>query len=157
MITRKSASPHITLDSRLLRGNIKVKDIHRQAQRRASIGDIDYARQMALHRSAAQQQVNLVVGVAVAAQVLDDAEAGLAVGDGGIEVVLLAVLVDAEAFKVDVAARSELRLDGAGAVDGRLDLQRVGVGAGFQQREFDCDDAGHLDGAAEGDFAVALC
>lgn len=73
---------------------------------------------MALDRSAAQQEIDLVVVVAVAPQVLDDAEAGLAVGDGGVEVVLFAVLVDAKAFEVDVAAGAELGFDGAWNIDG---------------------------------------
>ena len=53
---------------------------------------------MALDRRAREQQVDLVVVVAVAAEVLDDAQAGLAVGDGGVHVVLDAVLVDGEAL-----------------------------------------------------------
>ena len=53
---------------------------------------------MALDRGTREQEIDLVVVVAVATQVLDDADTGLAVSDGGVQVVLLAVLVDAKSF-----------------------------------------------------------
>jgi hypothetical protein len=68
---------------------------------------------MTFDRDARQHQVDLVVRVAVTLEILDHAQAGLAVCDGGIHVVLLAVLVDAEAFKVDHAAGGELSVAGA--------------------------------------------
>ena len=153
---------------------------------------------------AAQHQVDLVVGVAVALEVFDDAEAGLAVGDSGVHVVLLAVLVDGEAFEVDHAAGGELAgpellvigeeggiesggcLEGEDAApidgqfrrktrsyerdeeDSRLDRTRdinralpshhsKLLLAIFDHVEFNGDDPGDFDRAAEGDFAVALC
>lgn len=119
---------------------------------------IDNTSYMTLDRDAAEHQVDLVVAVTEAAQVFDNTEAGLAIGNGGVHVVLLAVLVDAEALKVDHAAGAELRLHRAGDVDGRLAADHAELGlAVFDHLELDGDDAGNLDGAAEGDFAVALC
>ena len=63
---------------------------------------------MPFDRDAAEHQVDLVVGVAVALEVFNHPQAGLAVRDGGVHVVLLALLVDAEAFEVDHAAGTEL-------------------------------------------------
>ena len=56
----------------------------------------------------------------VATQVLDGAQTGLTVRDSGVQVVLFSCLVDAEAFKVDVAAGAELRLHRSWDVDGAL-------------------------------------
>ena len=94
----KSTLPQILLLRLLPRTNIKVKDIHRQSQRRAGIRNIDNPSDVALDRGARKEEVDLVVVVAVAAEILNDADAGLAVGDGGVEVELLAVLVDAESL-----------------------------------------------------------
>lgn len=66
---------------------------------------IDNARDMALDGDTTQHQIDLVVGVAEALEVLHDAEAALAVRHGGVHVMLLAVLVDAEALKVNHATR----------------------------------------------------
>lgn len=111
---------------------------------------------MSLNGRARQQQIDLIVAVPEAAQVLDDAQRGLAVRDGGVEVVLLPrVEVDAEALKVDHPARPELRLDGARDEDGALEPERAH--AVLEHAELERDDPSHLDGAAEGDFAVALC
>lgn len=52
---------------------------------------------MALDGCAAEQEVDLIVVVAETSKVLYHAQGGLAVGDGGVEVVLLAVFVDGEA------------------------------------------------------------
>lgn len=116
------------------------------------------ARNMALDRNTTQHEVDLVIAVAEALQVLDDTQAGLAVRDRGVHVVLLAVLVDAEALKVDHAPGAELRLHGARDVDGRFAAHHAQLGlAVFDHLEFDRDDARDLDRAAEGDFPVALC
>lgn len=53
---------------------------------------------MALDGGAGEEEVDLVVGVAEAAEVFDAAEGGLAVGHRHVEVVLFAVLVDGEAL-----------------------------------------------------------
>lgn len=110
---------------------------------------------MALHRRTTEQQVNLVIIVAEASQVLDHPQGRLSVRHRGIHVMLLAVLVDAEAFEGEVATGPELRLHGARVEDGRFHAE-IGHAA-FHDAEFQGDDAGHFDGAAEGYFAVALC
>lgn len=153
-ITRKRTAPHIQPDGLHLRPDIKIKDIHRQRQRGARIGDVHDARDMPLHGRAAQQEVDLVVVVAVAAEVLDGAEAGLAVRDGRVEVVLFSLLVDREALEGEVAAGSELGFHGA-RVEERGFEAHLGH-AVLQDSEFERDDPRHLDGAAEGDLPVPL-
>ena len=93
-----------------MRANIKVEDVDRQAHGRAAVRNVHNARYVTLHRRAGEQEVDLVVIVPVASKVLDDAQAGLSVCNRGVEIVLLAVLVDAEAFKVNVSAGTELRV-----------------------------------------------
>lgn len=112
-------------------------------------------RNMPLHGRTAQQQIDLIVTIAKSPQILDHPERRLPIRHAGIHVVLLAVFVDAEAFEGEVAAGAELRLDGALVEDWGFHAQ-VGH-AVFHDAEFERDDAGHLDGATEGDFAVALC
>lgn len=115
---------------------------------------VDDAGDMALDRRTTQQQIDLIVIVSKPAKILDDAQRGLAIGHRRVHVVLLPVLVDAEAFKGQVAAGAELGFYGPLLEDGRFHAEvRHPV---FHHREFERDDAGHLDGAAEGDLAVAL-
>lgn len=109
---------------------------------------------MPLHRRTTQQQINLIIIISKPSQILNHPQRGLAVRHRRIHVVLFAVLVDAEALEGEVAAGAELGLDGALVEDGRFHAQ-VGH-AVFHNAEFDRDDAGHFDGATEGDFAVAL-
>lgn len=65
---------------------------------------------MSLHGRAGEQEVDLIVIVPIAAKVFNDAQAGLSVCNRSVEIVLFAVLVDAEAFKVNVPTRTELRV-----------------------------------------------
>lgn len=81
---------------------------------------IDNSRDMPFDGDAAQHQIDLVVAVPEASEILDDTQAALAVRDGGVHVVLFPVLVDAEPFEVDHPARTELRLHGTRDVDGRF-------------------------------------
>merc|ERR1712014_397370 len=104
---------------------------------------------MTLHRRAGEQEVDLIVIIPVASKVFNDAQAGLSVCNRGVEIVLLAVLVDAEAFKVNVSAGTELRLNRTGNVNGTLHVP-------LHDREFDRDDACHLNGTAERDLTIAL-
>ena len=64
------------------------------------------------------------------------------------------LLVHAEAFKREVASGPVMRLHGARQKEGALHIQMLD--ATFHEREFERDDACHFDGAAKGDFAVAL-
>ena len=140
-----------------MRPNIKVENIHRQPNRRTRIRNIHNPRDMALDRRAAQQQIDLVVIVAEAFQILDDPQRGLAVRDRGVHVVLFAVLVDGEALEGEHAPRAELGFHGAGEEDGGFAVDHPQLGlAAFHDGEFEGDDAGDFDGAAEGDLAVAL-
>ena len=67
---------------------------------------------------------------------------------------LLATLINTKPLKVQIPARAKLRLDRARDVQGALHAQRRHPAG--DDAEVDGDDAGHLDGAAEGDLAVAL-
>jgi hypothetical protein len=67
---------------------------------------------------------------------------------------LLPMLVNTKPLKVDIPPRTELRLHGAGDIDGALHAQ-VGQPV-LEDLEVDGDDPGHLDGPAEADLAVAL-
>lgn len=64
------------------------------------------------------------------------------------------MLVHTETLEVDIPAGAKLRLDRPRDVDGRLHGQLLH--AVLHHGEVDRDDAGHLDGAAERDLAVAL-
>lgn len=63
-------------------------------------------------------------------------------------------MVDTEAFEGQVAAGTELRLHGTREENGRFHTHVRH--AAFDHVDLNGDDAGHLDGAAEGNFAVAL-
>lgn len=98
----------------------------------------------------AQHQVDLVVTVAESAEVFDDAKAALAVGDGGVHVMLLAVLVDAEALEVDHPAGAELRLHGSWDVDGRFASDHPELGLSVLDHvELDRDHPGDFNRPAE--------
>lgn len=115
---------------------------------------IDQAGNMALDRRAAEQEIGLVVIIPEPSEVLDAPERRLAIGDGGIEIVLLAVLVDAESLERQISPGTVMRFHGPGQEERTLHAQ-VGH-AVLHDAELDGDDAGHFDGAAKGDFAVAL-
>lgn len=154
LVTRKRAAAHVHLHGLDLGPDVKVENVHRQPQSRARVGDVHDAGNVALDRRGAEQQVDLVIVVAVAAEVLDGPEAGLAVGDRRVEVVLLAVLVDREALEGEIPAWTEVWLHGTGEVHGGLEAHlRHAV---LDHGELDRDDARHLDGTAEGDLAVSL-
>ena len=113
---------------------------------------------MPLNRNTTQHQIDLIIIIAVPSQILNDSQTTLSVRNSGIHIVLFALFVDAEAFEVDHAAGGELRLHGAGDIQGGFAAYHAEFGlAVFEDGEFDGDDAGDFDGAAEGDFAVALC
>jgi hypothetical protein len=140
-----------------MRPNIKVENIHRQPNRRTRIRNIHNPRNMALHRRAAKQQIDLVVIIAEPFQILNDPQRGLAVRDRGVHVVLFPVLVDGETLEGEHPAGAELGFYGAGEEDGGFPADHPQLGlAAFHDGEFEGDDAGDFDGAAEGDLAVAL-
>jgi hypothetical protein len=109
---------------------------------------------MSLHRRTTQQQIDLIIVITEPPQILNDPQRRLPIRHRRVHVVLLPVLVDAKAFEGEVAAGAELGLDGALVEDGGFHAE-VGD-AVFHHREFEGDDAGHFDGAAEGDLAVTL-
>lgn len=115
---------------------------------------INNTRHMSLDRRTTQQQINLIIIVAIAPQILDDPEGSLAVSHSGIQIMLFALLIDTETLEINVSSGTEIRFHGAGDVDGRFHVQVLDPL--LHDGELDRDDAGHFDGAAEADFAVAL-
>lgn len=116
--------------------DIEVEDINRQTHRCACIRNVDDAGHVPLHRCAGEQEVYLVVVVActrsakraldsveggsrrtIASQVLNHPQARLPIRNRRIEVVLLPMLIHAEALEVDVPSGTELRLYRAWDVD----------------------------------------
>lgn len=63
---------HVQLLGRPAGGDVKVEDVDRQADGGARVGYVHDARDVALDRRARQQEVDLVVAVAEAAEILDD-------------------------------------------------------------------------------------
>ncbi len=130
----------------------KSKISRRQPQRGAGVGHVDHAGDVALARRGAQDRIGLRAGIAELLEILDRVQAGLPVGDVDVEVMLLAVLVDRDAFEdqiVLVVRRDRRRLE-----HGILDA--VFGDAVLDDVDLDVQPAGHFDGAAEGDLAVAL-
>ena len=107
---------------------------------------------MALNRRRTQQRVSLGAAVAKLLQILDGVQAGLAVGHVGVQVVLLAALVDRDAFEDQVLLIARRHVAG---LEDRV-LHAVLLAAVLDDIDADVNPAGHLDGAAEGDFSIAL-
>ena len=94
--------PHVLDRSGRARHDVEVEDLGRQPQRRARVRDVDHARDVALARRGAEDRVGLRARVAELGQILDRVEAGLPIGDVDVEIVLLALLVDRDAFEDQV-------------------------------------------------------
>jgi len=75
---------------------------------------------VALDWCAAEKQVDLVIAVAVPSEILDHSQAALAICNRCIVVVLLAVLINREAFEVEHSTWSKLGLDWTGYKDWRF-------------------------------------
>lgn len=130
---------------------------------------------MALDGDARQHEIYLIVVVAISSQVLDHTQTGLAIGDRGIQVMLLAVLIDREAllgrincgrseretelvtYKIDHAAGTKLWLDRAGDKNRRLASLHAKLGlAILDDIELDGDDPSNFDGTAKRNLAITL-
>src|ERR1700731_976526 len=138
--------------TRRRRHDVEVEDFRRQPQRRASVGHVDHAGDVALTRRRSQNRVSLRAGIAELLEVLDRVQASLPIGDMYIEVMLLTLLVDRDALEdqiVLVVRRDWRRLE-----YGVLDA--VFGDAVLDDVDLEMQPAGHLDRAAEGDLAVAL-
>jgi hypothetical protein len=115
---------------------------------------INNTSQMPLHRRTTQQQINLIIIIPISPQIFNAPESSLPIGHGSIQEMLFTIFINTEAFKINISARTKIGLHGSGYVDWRLHVQvRDAV---FEDGEFDGDAAGHFNGAAKGDFAVAL-
>lgn len=109
---------------------------------------------MPLNRRAAQEQIDLIIIVPVAPQILDTSERRLAVSDRGVHVMLFAVLVHAEALKGQIPAGTKVRLDRAWQEQRGLHVEIAD--AVLHHAQFNGNDTGYLNSAAEGDLPVAL-
>jgi hypothetical protein len=78
----------------------------------------------------------------------------LAIGDSYVHVMLLAVLIDREAFKGEISARAVMWFNRPREVKRGLHAQVCY--AIFHDFEVDSDHSGHFNGTAKRDFAVAL-
>src|ERR1700736_999454 len=132
---------------------VEVENLGRDCDCAASVRNIDNAADTTLDGRCAQNHVCLFASVAEFLQILDSVEAGTAIGNMCIEVVLLACfLIDGDPLEHQVFR--EAWLDRARLED-RID-DPVFSHAALDEIDADIDVARHLDGAAEGDLAVAL-
>ena len=90
----------------------------------------------------------------ISSQILDTPQRRLPVRDGGVHIMLHPLLVDAEPFKRQIPSGAVMRLHWPRQEERALHVQIPD--AALHHRQLQRDDAGHLDGAAKGDFAVAL-
>lgn len=67
----KSTTTHVELLSWSAGRDVEVEYVHRQAECRAGIGDIDDARDVSLDGSAGKEEIDLVVRVAETAEIFD--------------------------------------------------------------------------------------
>src|ERR1700733_5646191 len=134
------------------RHDVEVEDFRRQIECRASVRDIDDAADMALHRRNTENGIGLRTGVAELLQIFDCVQAGLAIGDVNVEIMLLTLLVDRDTFEdqiILVIRRDRRRLE-----DRILDA--VFGDAVLDDFDFQMQPTSHFDRTAEGDFAIAL-
>lgn len=129
---------------------------------------IDNASNVTLDRSTRQKQVDLVIIVSEALEILDDTEAALAIRDGCVVIILLTVFVNRKTlssgqyrtssraeqyphFKIDGSARTKLWLNRARYIDWRFATDHTKFSlAVLDDLEVDGDNAGNLDGTTEG-------
>src|SRR5690242_12193005 len=107
---------------------------------------------MTLARRGAEDRIGLRAGVTELLQILDRIQAGLAIGDVNVEIMLLTLLVNRDALEdqiVLVVRRDRRRLE-------HWILDAVFGDAILDQTDLDMQPARHFDGAAEGNLAVAL-
>ena len=90
----------------------------------------------------------------IASQILNTPQRRLPVRNGRVHIMLHALLIDAEALKREIPARTVMRLHRSRQEQRTLHIQIRH--AAFHDGQLQRDDAGHLDRAAEGDFAIAL-
>lgn len=150
----KCTAAHISLLSRDVRRNIEVEYVHWQAHSSARIRDINNAGNMPLHRCARQQQIYLVVIIAVPPQILNHPQTRLSIRHRRIKIVLLSVLINREPFKVDISPRAELRFDWSRYVDGALHIQLLD--SAFHDRELNRNDTCHFNRTTEANLPISL-
>jgi len=82
-----------------IRHHIESEDIRRQPQRRAGVGDIDDAGNVPPAPERSENGVGLGPRIAELGQIFDGIETRLTVGDVDVEIMLLARLIDRDAFE----------------------------------------------------------
>src|SRR3569833_738277 len=123
---------HVYLLDRGFGADIEVEDIPRHTQRGAGVGYVYDASHVAQNGRASQEEIGLVIRIAKPPQILDRTcklsmsgpvlgrrreeqapswsgltETGLTISNTDVHVVLLAVVVDGETFKVDITPRTK--------------------------------------------------
>src|SRR5262249_19054218 len=155
--SRLGRAGHVAARDHLLRAfgvrpDVEIEDSGRDVQRHARIGDIDDAAHAALDRCGTDDRIGLLAGITEVLQIVDGIETGPAIGDGHVDIVLLAFIIDGQALEhqeLRIARFNRARLE-----DGLL--QSVLLHSTLDQVDMEVDEARHLDGAAEGDLAIAL-
>src|SRR5262249_18794822 len=138
----------------LRRPDVEVEDRGRQVQRAARVRDVHDPRYPALDRRGSEQQIGLLARETELGQVLDRVQARPAVGDGSIQVVVLAAgLVHRHADE-----REEFAVTWLDATRYKNGGRRyaVLVHTVLDEVDTEVDVPAHLDGTAEGDLAVTL-
>lgn len=135
----KCTRPQVSLGRLPRRRNVEVKDVHWQPEGCARIRDVDNTRDMALNWGTREEQVDLVITVSEATQILDTSlshvsqsrallrgrrtKNGLTIRRRHVHVMLLPMRVDTESLEVYVSTGPKLGLYGAGDVDWRLETK----------------------------------
>ena len=109
---------------------------------------------MPLNRRTTQQQICLIIIIPKPPQILNTPQRRLPIRHRRIQIMLLPILINAEALKRQIPARSIVGLHWPWEEKRGFHAQvRHAV---LHDVELDRDDAGHFDGAAEADLAVSL-
>ncbi|KAH3678627.1 hypothetical protein OGATHE_000177 [Ogataea polymorpha] len=154
IIVGESTVSKIALDDIFFWRNIKLKNIHRQANGGARIWHVNDSRDVALDWRTGQQQIDLVVIVAVSSEILNDPETCLSVCDRRVQTQLFAVFVDRKALEREVSAWAVVVFYWSRQIHGTFHVELEH--AFFKNRAFQRDGPGHLNCSAKRDLAISL-
>src|SRR3954453_14801405 len=87
------AALHHLLRAFGVRPDVELEDGGRDVQRYAGVRDVNDAAHPAFDRRRADDRISLLARVAEVLQIIDGVKAGLPIGDGNVEIMLIAVVV----------------------------------------------------------------
>src|SRR5688572_3000672 len=102
----------ILLGSSRARRDVELEDLRRQEDRGAGVWNIHDAADVTFDGRGAEDRVGLLAGVTELLHVLDGVEAGAAIGDVSVEIILLAVFINRDTLEDEMLQVT--RLDRAG-------------------------------------------